>query len=386
MLLFLYFSTRSELENQIGEKKLHRGLSRCVISMASTVSTDTTFASQTEASQPDSSNTGPNADMIFKNVMYIGIGVIGVCSNGFVIFIILNTRAMKKKFANWFVINQSVIDFCASIFLIFDTTSFALVTSFEGWSGELTCRLWSSAFLLWGTFISSTYNLVVISLERYLGVCHPVWHHKHFSRKAAIFFLFAPWLIGFVIEMFIPLVTNVQNGSCVLYQFPTKFAQKAHGIFIIIIDYIFPFLFMVFCYVSTALKIHKLPNTSNKVKKRTELNVLKTLIIVCTCYVLCHLTSQVNYLRFNMGYTIEFHSWYYYLGVTGVNLNCCINPFIYAFKYEAFKNGMRNVLLRQTTISPGSTTATSNSNIDSGPVSHIALGTNPSGICQSIKG
>ena len=93
-----------------------------------------------------------------------------------------------------------------------------------------------------------------------------------------------------------------------------------------------------------ALKTKRVTNASHKVKrKQSEMNVLKTLVIVCTCYAVCHLVSQVNYVRFNLGYMIDFHAWYYYLGVTGVNLNCCINPFIYAFKYEAFRKGMRNV-------------------------------------------
>ena len=117
----------------------------------------------------------------WKNAVFIIIGVIGMCSNGFVILVISKTPKMRKIYSNKFVMNQSVIDFLASVFVLLNTTNktnFNVLMSYEGFVGGLACRLWATGYPMWLTFVASTYNLVVISFERYLGVCQPVWHHN----------------------------------------------------------------------------------------------------------------------------------------------------------------------------------------------------------------
>jgi hypothetical protein len=54
------------------------------------------------------------------------------------------------------------------------------------------CSLWLTRAPLWSFLMSSTYNLLALSLERYLEIVHPVWHKNHFTSHMAY------WMIGFV--------------------------------------------------------------------------------------------------------------------------------------------------------------------------------------------
>ena len=163
-----------------------------------------------------------------------------------------------------------------------------------------------------------------------------------------------PWLSGAIIEIFIPVLTYIQDGVC--FTFPYQ-AEKSLGVFFFI-NYLFPLLFMVVCYVSMALRMRNSKSSSQSNKRRaTEVNILKTLAIVSTCYALCWFPSQVHFLCFNLGLKVDLYAWYYYVGVTALNFNCMVNPFIYAFKYEAFILGMKQLFnIKQTEVSPTDTT------------------------------
>ena len=43
-------------------------------------------------------------------------------------------------------------------------------------------RLWTSHVWSMSFMISSTYNLVMLTLERYVGIIHPIWHKVHIGK------------------------------------------------------------------------------------------------------------------------------------------------------------------------------------------------------------
>ena len=74
---------------------------------------------------------------------------------------------------------QSILDFAVSSMLFIDsvTVGDTYLIHHKGILGELECRLWNSQLLLWGFFLSSTWNLVTLTFERFgilfiFGVLH----------------------------------------------------------------------------------------------------------------------------------------------------------------------------------------------------------------------
>ena len=93
----------------------------------------------------------------------------GISGNGFVIFILLCSKEMRQKLVNILdlLINQSAIDFAASVFMIAcGPNKENVVGDFKGLAGQLYCRIWAPKLPMWAMFTASSYNLVVVNLER----------------------------------------------------------------------------------------------------------------------------------------------------------------------------------------------------------------------------
>jgi hypothetical protein len=70
-------------------------------------------------------------------------------------------------------------------------------------------------------------------------------------------------------------------------------------------------------------------------------NVLKTMITVSGCFVLCFSCNEFMYLLYYLGVQIDFSGPLYHCSVVAVFFNCCLNPLIYAVRYNEFKKGLK---------------------------------------------
>ena len=108
--------------------------------------------------------------------LYYSIGCVGVLDNTIVLIVMFSSPQMRKSITNLFIINQSFIDLCAASFLIASTTISSNKVPYTGIRAEIYCRWWLNKLPQWSLFVSSTYNLVGMTLERYIAVLHPIWH------------------------------------------------------------------------------------------------------------------------------------------------------------------------------------------------------------------
>ena len=81
---------------------------------------------------------------------------------------------------NVLIVNQSVIDMCASFF-----TLMTAVVEVDGARmsrnsiyDQLTCRIWLARTPLWSFLNTSTYNVFLTALERYFAVVYFVRYHS----------------------------------------------------------------------------------------------------------------------------------------------------------------------------------------------------------------
>ena len=82
---------------------------------------------------------------------------------------------------------------------------------------------------------------------------------------------------------------------------------------------------------------------------KAQKNVLKTLAMVFSAFVLCWICNQIYFLLFNFGYIpvdIALENWFYHLTVYAAFINCMINPWIYAAQYREFQRQARHLFCR----------------------------------------
>ena len=71
--------------------------------------------------------------------------------------------------------------------------------------------------------------------------------------------------------------------------------------------------------------------------------------MICCGFVACWSLSQISYfLNLIDVIKMDFAGWYYHFSVVLVQLNSCINPFIYAAKYRDFQTGVKKMLKKNS--------------------------------------
>ncbi len=272
--------------------------------------------------------------------------------NLFVIIILCRSRVLRRKRTTLFIINQSCIDFVVS-FLFIATANGNSYVPFEGIMGDLYCKIWSTKLFLWGLMLSSTYNLVILTVERYFQVIHAVWMKNHFSSNLMKILIAAIWLIGPLWNIYKIPTCEVINYTCLFYtKWPSLKSRRIFSVILIMFQFFIPLLILIFCYVRIAqilhskAKVHPQPaaykstNQGNKwmlIRK----NTIKTLATVAILFFLCWVWNQFYFLLLNLGYSLDFNNDYYHFTVVMVCINSCINPIIYSLQYKPFQAAVK---------------------------------------------
>ena len=267
-----------------------------------------------------------------------------------------------------------------------------LLPLMDGIAAELFCRLWLTQILVWGLITSSTYNLMAISIERYIIIAHPIWHRTSFSDTKIRTSIVAIWLLGFtyITSLMVPTTRLVQGTCFPSYFWPSRKVAITVGGVNTFVNVVMPIAVHCLCYirilttlrarvspadqpglssvavtplppVSTGLTdpsqssgsrtvqwryLHKVGCTKPKMKQhghsfnmKATKNVTKSFAIVTACFFVCWIPSKVYVFLYRLRVVSYFGDVYQYTVIL-VFLNCCINPFIYAAKYDAFKKGL----------------------------------------------
>ena len=296
-------------------------------------------------------------------ILYTLIGVAGISGNALVAGVLLYFKHLRKSLTNIFIINQSLLDGTVSCFIILSqfVRDVHMISSPVG--QEVFCRLWLTNLPIWGIFVSSTYNMVAVTFERYYALVHPLKHQSYFTRKKAMYVIAFVWFFGpgFNAAYMLP-TAGIVNGECTVYSiWPSEAVQTGVGIFTVILQYFIPLALITYAYTGIAIvltragagKKKKEEGESSKANdirddrmSRARKNVIKTLALVNLCFVFCWSWNQIYYTMYNCGYPADFNSTFYHFTVVMVNLNCCLNPLAYALKYEQFQKGFRIIFCR----------------------------------------
>ncbi len=299
-------------------------------------------------------------------ILYNIIGVVGAICNLLVVIVIASSK-LRKTYFNMFILNQSCIDVVVNLVLI-GVANLTGNVGLNGSSAMAYCLLWQSRLFVWGLLISSTYNLVALTLERYTEVVHPIWHRNNLNGKKVLISVICIWVVSLVIQG-IPLfaTTRIINKKCVTYTvWPSRGHQQLFGIVWVFLKLFIPVVILTYAYCHIAMILHdrlkinpvqpnsaqtssgtSSGNSSNSRDARlarARHNTIKTLFIVSICFFVCWAPNQIYFFMMNVGYPPDYSSNFYHFTVYLVYINGCLNPIIYGFQYEEFQKVARNLL------------------------------------------
>lgn len=290
-------------------------------------------------------------------IIYIVIGILGIFDNGLVVVTILSSKSMRGKVCNMLILNQTILDLAASMFLVVNCPPIAAQSSPAGILGEIYCRLWVSNYFLWVSLCGSTFNLVAITIERYFEVVHPLTYKNYFNARSVRIIIASVWTLALAYL----LVSNVypsttRDGVCInRAAFPSHEVATAVSITTFLLTFAIPVIIMIICYsrMILALRSKVDPNKQNlsEAERRREekmarvrRNLLKTMITVAVAFFACWVLNQMLFLLFNLGVPIDLGGLFVGISIYLVFINSCINPFIYTYNYSEFQTALKKLL------------------------------------------
>ena len=90
---------------------------------------------------------------------------------------------------------------------------------------------------------------------------------------------------------------------------------------------------------------------NSQAKSKMIRNTHNTFGIIVMCAIVCNTSNHYIFLAFNFGYRLDFSGALYNVSVIGAFSNCCVNPFVYVFKYKMFQHGLKRLFCGCSSVS-----------------------------------
>ncbi|XP_068079974.1 trace amine-associated receptor 13c [Danio rerio] len=215
--------------------------------------------------------------------------------------------------------------------------------------GETFCGFY--LILIGLIFSASLSNLVLIAVDRYVAVCHPLLYPQKITITNMLKSICLNWLYysayntSFVVNngsFDSSHRTEVCYGKCSVMM---SFSWIITDLFM---SFIFPCLIMITLYSRIFYVVHqqvKVINslmkggkrvTESSVKRKSESKAALTLGIIVTIYLLFYIPYYICILFVNSSTTITVLAW-------AVCANSGVNPLIYALYYSSFKKTVKHI-------------------------------------------
>lgn len=165
-----------------------------------------------------------------------------------------------------YIINQCLLDLSAALLILVSNYNLGEhITLGDGghlnpdshWH-DFLCKVWISELPVWSTLMCSTCNLIILTVERYLVVVHPIWHKNHMTPTKTKVLYVIPWFFGPVFHSMFLNTSRIVNGKCLwtLFYPNIEIARTVAGLKLIF-EFFGPVAIMIYCYVAIWLIVRK---------------------------------------------------------------------------------------------------------------------------------
>ena len=279
-----------------------------------------------------------------SGVILVCIGVFGVFGN-ILNFIVLS----RQRFRNEVFYRLLVVLTCFDgIFIISYGLGFGYYSlACSGDIQELMHAMTHPVALIGLT--GSTYTTVAVSIERYLGICHP---NSRQARKTWVYTMaIAIVTIGYNIPRCFEYRFSVVNGTLIATK--TSWAQtdlynqNYHQFAALIIDSVIPFLALFFLNGSILHRVYFLiidDRVLGDISKRHRTTMSKTLLLIVAVFLVCHLPAIIYNLS-GIIITEKENKWYWMhpIDALGLVVNSSVNTLIYCLVGTKFREELKTM-------------------------------------------
>ncbi|XP_074838813.1 cysteinyl leukotriene receptor 2 [Carettochelys insculpta] len=302
---------------------------------------------------PNRSNSSNcTIDEFKKNVyppIYFIVFALGILGNGLSIYVFLQPYK-KKTSVNVFMLNLAISDFLFVWTLPF--RAFYYLRDSHWIFGRVFCSIVS--YTLYVNMYCSIYFLTALSIVRFVAIVHPFKHLKLTTIKYSRIACAVIW--GFVIIACINLLFPPDSSDkCLDLKTESLTNLIVMNYIILVVGFFLPFCTIIFCYVCVVKALVK-PRIPKVKIRASHKKAVSTIVITLFMFLLCFLPYHVLRTVFLLERKKDSsHSpcnlWLDKGAVITLCLaamNSCLDPVLYYFTGENFKERLKNVYIKCT--------------------------------------
>ncbi|GAB1865732.1 Galanin receptor type 1 [Camponotus japonicus] len=278
------------------------------------------------------------------------IGILGLAGNSLVVVVVAANPGMRST-TNILIINLAVADLLFVIFCIpFTATDFVL----PYWPfGNVWCKI--VQYLIIVTAYASVYTLVLMSLDRYLAVVHPIASMSWRTENHAILAIGVTWVVilalsapALVIHGEIHYVFHEEDGppeNLTACRVLSQYDWTSFQVSFFFMSYVLPLVLICIFYMSVLIKLWRGARVSAE-SRRGRRRVTRLVFVVVGVFAACWCPIQVILVSKSLDVfpltttTIMVQIVSHILAYT----NSCVNPFLYAFLSDNFRKAFRKII------------------------------------------
>ena len=248
----------------------------------------------------------------------------GICSNFAFIFVVYRIET-TRTITNIFLVNLALADssllivaFAQYIGSYVNSPVYDFGFSFDNAFGCVT-----SNFLTYLCYYASLWTVTLVSVERYFGICHPLWHRSIRSKRRTVHLVLASWFISALFAS--PIAPHVMvKKVCVISPDSNEILQripscawncKSCSVVLYatdLIQFVTALIVNIVLYSLIVRKVSKtaIPNedielrnnsVNEGVHSQRRNSVARMLIVNCIVFFICLLPFSINNVD-NIGY------------------------------------------------------------------------------------
>uniref|UniRef100_A0A3B4CKX8 G-protein coupled receptors family 1 profile domain-containing protein n=1 Tax=Pygocentrus nattereri TaxID=42514 RepID=A0A3B4CKX8_PYGNA len=272
---------------------------------------------------------GIGADTLVTLLIFGLIFTLGVLGNSLVITVLARRKpGQQRSTTNVFILNLSIADLSYLLFCIpFQSTVYMLPT----WVfGEFICKFIHYFFTV--SMLVSIFTLSAMSVDRYVAIVHCRKSSSIRVVRHALLGVAVIWVLSLAMAVPVALYQSIvesQDNSTYCWEvWPDNHRRKIYVVFTFVFGYLLPLILISFCYAKTA----------------------QTVLVVVVVFCLSWLPHHVVHLWVEFG-SFPLNQASFLFRVTAHCLaysNSSVNPIIYAFLSENFRQAYKQVFRCQT--------------------------------------
>ncbi|XP_059183308.1 delta-type opioid receptor-like [Centropristis striata] len=279
--------------------------------------------------------------------VYSVVFVVGLLGNCLVMYVIIRYTKMKTA-TNIYIFNLALADALVTTTMPFQSTDYLLNT----WPfGEVVCKVFIS--IDYYNMFTSIFTLTMMSVDRYVAVCHPVKALDFRTPIKAKMINVCIWILSSAAGIPAFILGGTQTKSditeCAL-QFPEPYVywDTLMKICVFVFAFVVPVLIITVCYSLMVLRLKSVRMLSgSREKDRNLRRITRLVVVVVAVFVVCwtpiHIFILVKALV-SIPETTAIMAAYFFCVALGYT-NSSLNPVLYAFLDENFKRCFKDFCL-----------------------------------------